>query len=146
MTHPRRTVTGMRRALLAALAVACVASATAGGRAVATQTWVTTVCQSLGPWRAQIATLNATIQTDMASAKTPRDSRTHLLSLLGGAERATGTARTGVSGAGDPDVLGGAEIERRFVAALTGIRDAYHRADRTITDLPVTDAKVAACN
>jgi hypothetical protein len=38
-----------------------------------------------------------------------------------------------------PDVDGGAEIERRFVASLTKVRDAYQRADDAIAALPTGD-------
>lgn len=133
-------MTGMRRALLAVLAVACLASAAGCGGAVAPRTWVTSVCRALAPWRAQIGTLNQTAQSEMAGAKTPQDTRTHLLTLLSSAEGASEQARAAVAAAGPPDVDGGAEIERRFVRALAGVRDAYHRADQTIVGVSTADA------
>jgi hypothetical protein len=131
-----RTVTGMRRALLAVLVVACLGSAAGCSSAVAPRTWVTTVCQSLAPWRASISNLNATAQTQMASAKTPADTRTHVLALLNGAQAASETARADVAAAGAPDVDRGADIEKRFVAALAAVRDAYGRAAAAVQALP----------
>src|SRR5215467_1656024 len=89
LTHTRRTVTGMRRGLFAVPVVACVTLAVGCGGPVAPRTWVTTVCQSLAPWRATIAQLNSTAQVEMASAKTPQDTRTRMLGLLSGAQRAS---------------------------------------------------------
>jgi hypothetical protein len=131
-----RTVTGMRRALVAVLVVACLGSVAGCGSSVAPRTWVTTVCQSLAPWRAAISKLNATAQTQMASAKTPADTRTHVLALLNGAQTASEKARADVAAAGAPDVDGGADIEKRFVAALASVRDAYSRAAAAVRALP----------
>lgn len=145
MTHGRRTVTGMRRAVvrLAVVAAVCVTAgasvAACGDDTVSPKTWVAAVCGSLGPWRARIADLNASAQTAMTSAKTAEDTRTRLLDLLDGAARASEAARAAVAGAGVPDVDGGAEIERRFVASLVKVRDAYRRADAAITALPTGD-------
>ena len=126
----------MRRALLAVLVVACLGSAAGCGSAVAPRTWVTTVCQSLAPWRAAISNLNTTAQTQMASAKTPADTRTNVLALLNGAQAASEKARADVAAAGTPDVDRGADIEKRFVAALAAVRDAYGRAAAAVRALP----------
>ena len=135
------TVTGMRRALVAALvAVGASMSLGACGSSIAPSTWATTVCQSLTPWRATISTLNQTAQTEMATAKTPQDTRTHLVALLSGAQQATEKARGAVADAGVPDVQGGAVIEKRFVASLASARDAYARAATSIAALPMSDA------
>lgn len=120
--------------------VACVTGAGGCGGAVAPRTWVTTVCQSMAPWRAAITDLNGTAQTQMADALTPADTRTRVLSLLGGAQQASEKARAAVDAAGVPDVQGGAEIERRFVASLAAVRDAYARASTTVGALPTADA------
>ena len=135
-----RTVTGMRRALVAVVAVACLSSAAGCSSAVAPRTWVTSVCQSLRPWRAAISNLNATAQTQMASAKTPADTRTHVLALLNGARTASEKARADVAAAGAPDVDGGADIEKRFVASLAAVRDAYGHAAVTVRTLPADKA------
>lgn len=135
------TVTGMRRVLVTVLvAVVASTSLAACGGAIAPSTWAETVCQSLTPWRSTIASLNQNAQTEMAGAKTPQDTRIHMLALLSGAQRASEKAREAVAGAGVPDVDGGAVIEKRFVAALTAVRDAYARASATIAALPMTDA------
>ncbi len=119
--------------------VACVTSVAGCGGSVAPRTWVTTVCQALAPWRATIAQLNGAAQTAMATARTPGDTRDHLLALLAGAQRASERARATVDAAGVPDVDGGAEIERRFVASLAAVRDAYATAAATIGALDTTD-------
>lgn len=131
----------MRRALAAVVAMICVGSVAACGGAVAPRTWVTTVCQSLAPWRDAISKLNATAQTQMASARTPQDTRTRVLTLLNGARQASETARAAVAAAGVPDVQGGAVIEKRFVDSLAAVRDAYARAATTVGALPTGDAK-----
>jgi hypothetical protein len=133
-------VTGMRArvAVLLILAVSC--AATACSSAIAPRTWATSVCDALTPWRAQITTLNQNAQVQMAATHTPAETRTHILALLAGAERATEKARVAVVAAGVPDVDGGAVIEKRFVAALAAVRDAYKRAETSISSLPTTDA------
>jgi hypothetical protein len=103
-------------------------------------TWAASVCQALTPWRAEITSLNQKAQTEMATTHTPADTRTHILALLAGAAVATERARAAVAGAGVPDVGGGAVIERRFVAALAAVRDAYLSAGGTISQLPTADA------
>lgn len=118
--------------------VACVTSVAACGGSVAPRTWVTTVCQSLAPWRAAIAQLNSAAQAAMATARTPRDTRDHMLALLDGAQQASERAHAEVEAAGVPDVDGGAEIERRFVASLAAVRDAYATAAITIGALDTT--------
>ena len=135
------TVTDMRRALVAALvAVVASSSLAACSGSIAPTTWATAVCQSLTPWRASIATLNQNAQAAMATAKTPTQTRAHMHDLLSGAQQASEKARAAVAAAGVPDVEGGAVIEKRFVAALADVRDAYARADHTIAALPMTDA------
>jgi hypothetical protein len=130
----------MRRAPLVVLVVACLALASGCGNAVAARTWVTTVCQSLAPWRASISHLNATAQAQMAAATTPHDTRTHVLDLLNGAKAASERARADVAGAGVPDVKGGADIEKRFVASLAAVRDAYGRAAVAVQRLSEANA------
>jgi hypothetical protein len=131
----------MRRALAALFAVAIVVPMVAAcGSAVEPKSWATTVCQSLSPWRGRISSLNGQAQTAMTSAKTPAEARTALLDLLNGAQQASEKARSEVAAAGVPDVDGGAVIERRFVTALAGVRDAYAKAARTVGALPTSDA------
>jgi hypothetical protein len=127
-----------RVAVLNLLVISCVL--TACSSAVAPQTWAASVCQALTPWRAQISTLNQTAQAEMATTHTPADTRTHIMALLSGAEAATEKARAAVASAGVPDVDGGAVIEKRFVAALAEVRDAYKQAATSIAALSMTDA------
>jgi hypothetical protein len=129
----------MRRVLLAVFTVACLGYATGCSSTVAPRTWVTTVCQSLTPWRAAISNLNSTAQTQMASATTATDTRTHVLALLNGGRTASEKARADVAAAGVPDVTGGAEIEKRFITALAAVRDAYGRAAATVGNLSTTN-------
>ena len=127
-----------RVAVLNLLVISCVL--TACSSAVAPQTWAASVCQALTPWRAEITTLNQNAETEMAATRTPADTRTHILALLSGAEKATEKARAEVAAAGVPDVDGGAVIEKRFVAALVAVRNAYQQAETTIGALPTADA------
>lgn len=129
----------MRRGLFAVPVVACVTLVAGCGGPVAPRTWTTSVCQSLTPWRAAIAQLNTTAQVAMTSAKTARDTQARMLELLRGAQQASERARAAVDAAGVPDVDGGAEIERRFVASLAAVRDAYGRAATTIGALSTAD-------
>jgi hypothetical protein len=129
------------RARVAVLIMVVVSlSISACSSAIAPQTWAASVCQALTPWRAQITALNQNAQTEMASTHTPADTRTHMVALLSGAEQATEKARAAVLAAGVPDVDGGAVIEKRFVAALAAVRDAYQQAETTIAALPMADA------
>lgn len=111
-----------------------------GPATVAPGKWSAEVCQSLAPWRAQITSLNATAQAEMATATTPQETRTHLLALLDGARKATGKARADVQAAGVPDVEGGAVIEKRFVASLDEAAKAYAHAYASVSALSMEDA------
>ncbi len=120
--------------------VAIALGASACSSAIAPATWATSVCQALTPWRAQITTLNQNAQAEMATTRTPADTRTHILALLDGAAQATEKARSAVAAAGVPDVDGGAVISQRFTAALAAVRDAYLAAETTVKALPIADA------
>jgi hypothetical protein len=130
----------MRSPRLVLLIVTFVALAGCGTSTVKPSDWVAHVCQSLGPWRSQINSLNATAQSEMATAKTAQDTRTHILALLGGGRKATEQARDAVKAAGVPDVDGGAVIEKRFVDSLTAAAAAYDHAYTSISALSLADA------
>jgi hypothetical protein len=125
----------MRRAL-AALSIGLVVAGCGGPSAVPHRTWVTNVCQALGPWRDRLTALNTQAAQQMKTATTPAQTREHLLGLLDGARQASEDARTRVAGAGVPDVRDGAAIAERFVNALAAVRDAYGRARDTVKALP----------
>jgi hypothetical protein len=124
----------MRRAP-AALLVAVLALSACGRGAVPHRTWVTRVCQALGPWRDQLTTLNGQAAAQMRGATTPAQAREHLLRLLDGARQASEDARAKVAGAGIPDVADGVVIEQRFVDALAAVRDAYGKAQHAVQQL-----------
>jgi hypothetical protein len=129
----------MRRAGLwfAVLAVGLVAGCGGGPSA---QDWVGQVCQALGPWRTQIADLNRRAAAQLATATTPTQTRDGLVTLVGGGEAASETARVAVTAAGVPDVDGGEAVAQSFVTALTGTRDAYAQARVDLQALPTDDA------
>ena len=108
---------------------------------VAPADWAAQVCGALGPWRTQIGDLNARAQQQMATAKTPAETRTNLLALLDGAATATDAARNAVVNTGPPDVDGGDAIAARFVDSITRARDAYATARASLEQLPMTDEK-----
>jgi hypothetical protein len=128
----------MRRALAVLLLTFAIAGC-GGSRSVPHRTWVTSVCQALGPWRDQLTALNGKAAAQMKDATTPAQTRAHLLGLLDGVRQASEDARVKVAGAGTPDVTDGAAIEQRFVAALAAVRDAYAKAAHTVQGLPETD-------
>ena len=130
-------MTGMYRALVAAVLAAVLLAGCGGG--VPHRTWVTSVCQALTPWRDRITALNGQAAVQMKAATTPGQTRANLLSLLAGARQATEDARAKVVAAGVPDVDDGAVIAGRFVAALTSARDAYAKARQGIQGLPERD-------
>jgi hypothetical protein len=99
------------------------------------------VCQALGPWRGQISALNSQAAQQMKSATTPQQTRTNMVALLAGAQRASEDARAKVAAAGAPNVSGGAAIAAWFVSSLTAVRDAYGKARQTVEGLPTGDAK-----
>ncbi|SRR6266516_1731356 len=126
----------MRRAPAAVLVA--VLALTACGRAdppVPHRAWVTNVCQVLKPWRLELEALNRQTADRMKSATTPAQAREHLLRLLDQARQVSEAARSGVAGAGVPDVADGVVIEQRFVDALAGVRDAYGKAHQAVQKL-----------
>jgi hypothetical protein len=130
--------------LIAALLVAAFASLTGCGSShngVAPRVWAADVCQALGPWRAQITTLNAQAAQDTKAATNPEQTRDSLVKLLTGAQQASEQARAKVEAAGAPDVTDGLAIAARFVTALARVRDAYAKALHSVQALPVTQAK-----
>ncbi|OLB78521.1 MAG: hypothetical protein AUI14_12860 [Actinobacteria bacterium 13_2_20CM_2_71_6] len=128
----------MRRALVPLLLVALVLTGCGNG-GVPHRTWVTKVCQALGPWRDRITALNGQAADQMKTATTPAQTRDNLLRLLDGARQASEDARAKVAGAGVPDVADGTAIEERFVAAVTAVRDAYAKAHKTVQGLSDAD-------
>ncbi len=125
----------MHRALVPFVLVALLVSG-CGHPGVPHRTWVTSVCQTLAPWRDRITALNGQAAAQMKTATTPAQTRDNLLRLLDGARQATEDARAAVAAAGVPDVAGGDAIAQRFVAALAAARDAYGKAKDGIQALP----------
>ncbi len=126
------------RAVAAGVCVLAVLAACGSG--VSADEWAGRVCGALAPWRTDISQLNARAQQQMSTASTPVQTRESLLGLLSGAEAASEAARTAVTAAGIPDVDGGDDVARHFVASLTGTRDAYARARADLQALPTDDA------
>ncbi len=131
-------MTGMYRVLVPLVLAAFVLTG-CGGSGVPHRTWVTSVCQTLTPWRDRITALNGQAAEQMKTAKTPAQTRDDLLALLSGARQATEDARAKVAAAGVPDVADGSAIAQRFVAALAAARDAYAKAQQGIQGLPDKD-------
>lgn len=112
-----------------------------GGDGVEPRQWARAVCQALTPWTSQIDTLTSQTQQQMEQATNPQQTKTTLLDLLGGAERASEAARVKVEKAGVPDVDDGAKLAGEFVSALARARDAYGRARTGMARLDTADAK-----
>lgn len=121
--------------------LAVLLGAGCGGDGVEPRQWARTVCQALAPWTSQIDSLTKQTQQEMAKATSPQQTKTTLLDLLGGAERASEAARVKVEKAGVPDVEDGAKLAGEFVSALTRTRDVYGRARTGIAALDTADAK-----
>lgn len=128
----------MRRTLVLLLFASALTTG-CGKSDIPHRAWVTSVCQALGPWRAELTALNSKAAEQMKTATTPAQARGHLLGLLDGARQASEQARAKVARAGVPDVTDGAAIEQRFVGALTAVRDAYAKAQHTVQALPEGD-------
>ena len=90
--------------------------------------WAASVCAALDPWRTEIGTLTTRTQQQMTAATTPAQAKENLMRLFGGAASASEKARAGVERAGVPDVDQGEQVATGFMAALSGMRDAYGRA------------------
>ena len=101
--------------------------------------WAAKVCAAVGPWRAQIETLNTQAQQQVAGASSPDQVRTSLLSLLSGAAVASENARQAVVAAGIPDVDGGDTVAARFADSLTRAGEAYRHAGSDLAGLPTAD-------
>jgi hypothetical protein len=126
------------RPLIALLLLGLALGACGGGPSPAA--WAASVCAALTPWRTEIGSLTQRAQSQMDAATTPGQAKENLTRLLAGAEAASETARSRVAGAGVPDVDGGDEVARSFVASLTGARDAYGRARAAVSALDTGDA------
>lgn len=137
ITLPNMFLTRRVSLPLAAALLLVVGTVACGKDGVEPDTWVRSVCGALTPWRTQIADLTAKAQQQMTTATTPQQTRTNLVTLLGGAERASEDARRGVAEAGVPAVDKGDHIAGRFTASLTRARDAYANARTTVEALPV---------
>jgi hypothetical protein len=111
-----------------------------GGAGVAPAAWARSVCGALNPWRTEISDLTLKAQHELGTAKTAKQAKTNVVTLLSGAEQSSEKARRGVADAGVPKVERGDEIAKHFVASLEKARDAYGHAKTTVTALPTADA------
>lgn len=130
MLHSMRTP----RAVVPAV-VLLLALAGCGGGRPAPQAWAADVCDALGPWRDEIDTLTSGAEQQMTAKTTPAQAKENLVRLLGGAERASETARAQVVDAGVPDVDEGETVAAGFAASLADVRDAYGNARKAIEGL-----------
>lgn len=110
------------------------------GASVSPAAWAASVCAALTPWRTEIGSLTERARGQLEAA-TPAAARENLVRLLAGAQAASETARARVAGAGVPDVDGGEEVSRSFVASLSAARDAYGRARVAVEALRTEDAE-----
>ncbi|HET9517512.1 MAG TPA: hypothetical protein VFO77_07305 [Actinoplanes sp.] len=122
------------------LSVALVLPLAGCGGGPAPRAWAASVCQALGPWRTEIATLTARTQQMMTAKTTVVQAKENLSRLFGGAAAASEAARAGVQRAGVPDVEGGETVAQTFTARLSALRDAYGRARSGIDALAVHPA------
>jgi hypothetical protein len=126
-------------ALLLLLAVTAPLGACAGKHDA--RAWAAQVCKTLAPWRTEIGSLTTRTQQQMTSRTTPGQAKENLMTLFGGARDASEKARSGVAGAGAPDVSNGKQIADGFVTSLARVRDAYGRARTGIGALAITPAE-----
>jgi hypothetical protein len=131
--HPMRT--SGRSVALGLSVVLGLVPAACGGAGPAPRAWAAAVCQALGPWRTEIATLATRTQQQMTAKTTAVQAKENLVRLFGGAEQASETARAGVARAGVPDVAHGDRVAAGFTASLGAMRDAYGRARTGIQTL-----------
>lgn len=126
----------------AGIAVLCILTlvVTACGSGPSARVWAASVCEALAPWRTEISNLTRNTQQQMTAETTPAQAKENLVRLMGGAEQASETARRAVQDAGVPDVENGQTVSREFLASLTGMRDAYRRARKSIEGLDTTEA------
>ena len=127
----------MRRLLvvigIASVLVGCSASS------IAPDTWATSVCSALTPWRATITDLNRRATMQMQQTTTVEQTRRNLVELVTSARDATETARAAVAAAGVPDVAAGGAVASGFKLALESTRDAYDAAAEDLRSLPARD-------
>jgi hypothetical protein len=121
------------RSLVLLLLLALITPLAACGGPPGASAWAAQVCDSLGPWRADIGSLTTRIQQQMAANTTPGQAKENLMTLFGGAADASEKARAGVVKAGVPDVTNGKKIAAAFVASLAGTRDAYRLARSSLS-------------
>ena len=130
MSVDGRTLRVMRSGRQLSLVLCLLLAATTAGCGgdPAPRAWAVAVCTALGPWRAEIGTLESKTQQQMIAKTPPGTARENLVRLFGSARNASETARAAVQQAGTPDVSDGARIAGDFAASLSAIRDAYGRA------------------
>jgi hypothetical protein len=102
--------------------------------------WAASVCEALGPWRAEIGSLTTRTQEQMTAATTPAQAKENLVRLFAGAQAASEAARQRVEQAGVPDVDGGDAVVEGFLASLSAVRDAYGKARTSIERLRTAKA------
>ncbi|HEU4425324.1 MAG TPA: hypothetical protein VFR67_22560 [Pilimelia sp.] len=120
--------------------VALMAGGTGCASGPTPRAWAASVCEALGPWRAEIGSLTARTREQMTAATTPAQAKENLVRLFGGAQAASETARSRVEQAGVPDTDGGDAVAAGFLASLTAVRDAYGKARDSIEKLATARA------
>lgn len=128
----------MRWPLLAALATLGVLAGCSAGPPA--RVWAASVCSTLTPWRAEIATLTAQAQQQTPQSTTPQEAKENLVRMLEGARDASERARAGVQAAGVPEVDEGDKVAAGITESLTKVRDAYGKARDSIDALPTNDS------
>lgn len=132
---------GLAAAVVAVVLVTLAVTVNRAEPPVAPAVWARSVCTALVPWKATVAELTATAQTEITKTGTPLQTRQTIVTLLAGAESASEQARARVVEAGVPDVDEGESAALQFVSALARARDAYGHAKIRIERLSTGEAK-----
>ena len=113
--------------------------AACGSDGVPPKEWAKSVCLAVKPWSTQIEASVTQARTKITAGANPVQTKTELVTLFRGAEKASSDAIAKVKKAGVPAADKGAEVAAQFGEALEAAKANFGRAASRVEALPTTD-------
>jgi hypothetical protein len=110
-----------------------------GSNGVPPETWARSVCLAVKPWSTHIDASVTQARAKITSASDPTQTKSELVALFGGAQRASAEAVAKVQKAGVPDADNGQQVTAQFVAALKAAEEQFGRAAAGVNALSTAD-------
>jgi hypothetical protein len=110
-----------------------------GSDGVPSETWARSVCLAVKPWSTQIDVSVTQAREKITSASDPAQTKSELVALFGGAQRASAEAVAKVQKAGVPDADNGKQVATQFVAALKSAEKQFGQAAAGVNALSTSD-------